>query len=172
MKRLFLSCCLFSGLIFAAIPPLSSETRELYASHIAEGTVVEVDQKLVNAHGEDPEFKDWHFVAHVKVSKFVKAELYSEQEAEQIQVKYWKPAKRPHGWTGAQGQNGWMAQGDEVRLYMSKARELDTYDLLTPNGFEKLSEAQADYLNEIELEEFEQDSSDSEVFETQNSQET
>ncbi|MEI6806709.1 MAG: hypothetical protein WCK49_09430 [Myxococcaceae bacterium] len=134
---------LVSQLALAAIPPLSKDMREREASHIVEGQVISIDKELVS--------EDWHMTAAVRVNKFIKVDMDTDAEAEKIRVKYWKPAKRPNGWTGSQGQNGWMSAGEEVRLFMTKDDETDTYDLLMPNGWEPLVGTQSNYLDNRDL---------------------
>ena len=70
-----------------------------------------------------------NYVASVQVEKFIKAELFSHQEAKKIQVHNWKkPAK---------GEAKLPKKGDWVRLYMTKDKTpADTYQLLNPNGWE------------------------------------
>lgn len=151
---------LVAPLALAAIPPLSEKAREEQATHIMEGRVLTLKKELVD--------RNWHYVARVKVSKFIKAELYSEQEAEVITVRYWKTGPRPAGWTGSQGQNGQMHQGDSVRMFMVSAGEPDTYRLLMPNGWESLPMEQVDYMDLmddgvwVDADELEQDQRDHE----------
>ena len=113
------------------VAPLALATlREEQASHIMEGRVLSLKKEFLD--------KNWHYTARVKVLKFMKAELFSEQEAEVITVKYWK--------TGPRGQKGQIYQGDQVRMYMVSAGEPDTYSLLMPNGWELLPKDHVYYM--------------------------
>lgn len=143
---------LVAPLALAAIPPLSEEAREEQATHIIEGRVLTLKKELVE--------KNWHYTARVKVLKFVKAELFSEQEAEVVTVKYWKMGPRPTGWSGAQGQNGQMFQGDRVRMYMVSAGEPDTYSLLMPNGWVLLSQEHSHYIDALDEDDVDYDYDD------------
>jgi hypothetical protein len=151
---------LAAPLALGALPPLSAEEREQSATHILEGRVLTLKKELIE--------KNWHYTARVKVWKFLKAELFSEQNAEVVTVKYWKAGPRPTGWTGSQGQNGQMFQGDQIRLYLVSAGEPDTYTLLMPNGWELLPKEHVYYANlmdeDVWVEEDEQDLYDLEDF--------
>lgn len=143
---------LVAPLALAAIPPLSQEQRSEQATHILEGRVLTLKKELVQ--------KNWHYTARVKVFKFTKAELFSEQEAEVVTVKYWKMGPRPTGWTGGQGQNGQMFQGDQVRMYMVSAGEPDTYSLLMPNGWELLPKDHVYYKDLMDEDDYDYDDDD------------
>ena len=92
--------------------------------------------------GTNGRFQNRVFTAKIRVHKFVRAELFSEQEAETIEVKFWRPAKRPRGWAGPQGQNSILWRGEEVRLYLTRdSNQAGVYHLLMPNGWERLEDA-------------------------------
>ena len=59
--------------------------------------------------------------------------------ATKAHIVYWKPAKRPQGWVGPQGQNSHPEVGDEIIAYCKRKDrdEKDTYHLIEPNGWEK-----------------------------------
>lgn len=158
---LSLSLLLATQVALAAIPPMNNEMREMQASHIVEGKVIKLEKVLIKTHGEDPEFKDWNFTAHVDISQFIKGETMAEMAVETITVKYWKSARRPRGWTGSQGQNSGMSEGNQVRLFMTKDTDSGTYQLLIPNGWESLGDNQSilmDAMDEGEL--YDSDDSD------------
>ena len=114
----------------AAIPPQKPEMLKDNATHIVVGKVQGVYSTEVMKKAE---FVDRHYVIEVEVTAVEKGEGVQAQKV--IYVKAWKPAGRPRGWAGPQGQNVIPAAGDTGRLYVTRAED-GTFTLLTPNGWE------------------------------------
>jgi len=136
---------------YAALPPLSKSKQESYASHLIEGQVLSIEDKLVFSRGDDPDFQNRIYKARVKVTKFVRVQEYVEQTEDEITVHYWRMAKRPRGWGGPTGQNQLLEVGQTSRFYLTKsASGTSDYHLIDPNGWGDVEEV-VEYTAEEEV---------------------
>jgi hypothetical protein len=124
-----------STLANAAIPPMSESMRQWSSDTIVTGTVVAVTHVDIQERGEGSDYIDRKFTAKVKVDAVHKPESATLPSI--ITVTFWKPFKRPHGWTGGQGQNGILTAGESVKLYLTHPKD-DIYRLIEPNGIDWL----------------------------------
>lgn len=137
MRRIFLSAWLLLSLsLSAALPPLSQEQREEYASDIISGKVVNI------AVSERTKFEgvvDYVYDAEILVAEVAKTVADREVKVgDTIHVHYWKQKERPRGWAGPGGQYHLLEVGMDARAYMFRDSE-GTLRLLEPNGSDDLA---------------------------------
>ncbi len=121
---------LFSNASMAALPPLEQEERESDASHIVEGTVVEVSEWVQYlASGSVIHHKE----AALKISQSLKGDLAVGEVA---RVHYQR-IQLPEGFTGNIGQNTLPNVGDTIHVYARNCRIPNCLIALEPNGIEK-----------------------------------
>jgi hypothetical protein len=107
----------------SAIPPLSQQDREAYASIIVTGKVREITEKLSS---NNPYFADFIYTVTLDL-----------ENNNQITFSFWKAAVRPDGMCGPSGQYGMIHKDTVIRAYLS-VDKLNNYVLLEPNGFDIL----------------------------------
>lgn len=132
---LSLGVLLGASLGLAALPPLSENMRKYMAEEIFEGEVLKVETEIKQEGGL--EHQNRVFKADILVSKIDKGQE-DLSVGDTVKLNYWKPAKRPRGWTGSQGQNSLPQVGDKGRFYSH------TLSLLNPNGWDRTQAGQPD----------------------------
>lgn len=126
---LILSSIIFSLASNAALPPLSQEDREAYSSNIITGVVVDMTMRAEAGYRS----VDNIYTVTLASTSVEKGDDMSSL----IKFSFWRAFSRPEGWCGPGGQYGMMKIGDTVRAYILKNDE-DNYELIEPNGFDKL----------------------------------
>ena len=125
-----LSSVIISLITHAALPPLSQEDREAYASTIMTGVVVNMNMVAQKT--------GYRSVNNIYTVIFAPTNIEKgDMISRSVEFTFWKAAERPDGWCGPTGQYGMMKVGDNIRVYMYKNEE-NTYQLIEPNGFDKL----------------------------------
>jgi len=124
-------------LSLAAVPPLSREQLRAEATLVVTGTIKSVATST-NKAGEDR--SDTCYRIAIEVQSVEKGD--ASFEGRTVEATTWRPAQRPRGWTGDQGQNTKPVEGTSVRCHL-RADEKDGFKLLTPNGLELLAPATA-----------------------------
>jgi hypothetical protein len=86
---------------------------------------------------------DTRFCIELAVTRVEKGRATSapstQPTGQMIYARCWKPAKRPDGWAGHQGQNLIPKPGQRVRLYVTRDDD-GGFDVLEPNGAETVKE--------------------------------
>ena len=149
--RLIISCWMLSGILLAALPPLSESERESQAKHIFEGVVREVRAQLVS-DGDSLNRQDWQYTAQVFIHKVLKGDL---EEKTSIDIVFWNPSKRPWIWVGSQGQDQIPDLGNKGRFFVDEVGSTvigpGPLSLLTPNGWELLKVEDDSWKINVEL---------------------
>jgi hypothetical protein len=122
-----------AGVVWGALPPLSPERLKEEASHIVVGEVRVVYS--AERAGERGGFVDRVYCIEVMPSAMEKGEGLKEGRV--IFARTWRPAKRPAGWAGPQGQDVIPEAGKRVRVYLVEGKD-GGMDLVGPNGVEVL----------------------------------
>lgn len=133
LNRIFavLALIITANIASAALPPLRNEERIAYASHIVTGHVTSVTMHE-NPRGEA--WSDYIYTVELTVSGVEKGSDLSVGQT--LTFTYWKWGKHPVGWCGNSGQYSMIHSGENIKAYVVK---LDSgYELLTPNGFERI----------------------------------
>ncbi|HYE21495.1 MAG TPA: hypothetical protein VEA69_23815 [Tepidisphaeraceae bacterium] len=131
MRFIPLLIALVSVPAFAALPPQRPADLKKTATHVVTGTVAAV--YTTEAALDRPGMVNKLFAVEFAVTAVEKGEGLAEGKV--VFAKCWKPAKRPTGFAGPQGQNALPAVGETGRLYL-KLQADGTYAVLTPNGWE------------------------------------
>jgi hypothetical protein len=122
---------MLAGVVWAAVPPLSPEALKERATHIVVGEVRVVYS--AERAGERAGFVDRVYCIEVAPSAIEKGEGLKEGRV--VYARGWRPAKRPAGWAGPQGQNVIPEAGKRVRMYLVEGKD-GGMDLVEPNGVE------------------------------------
>jgi hypothetical protein len=117
-------------LVLSALPPRSKDDLEKSATDIVVG---EVKQVYTAARQIKPDMVDTLYCFEIHVSKVEKGERGKAGKV--LMARAWKPARRPTGWAGGQGQNMIPEPGKTYRFYLVEA-EHGALDAITPNGIE------------------------------------
>lgn len=130
LKFIILSTLVFALASNAALPPLEQEDREAYSSNIITGTVVDMTVKAEKRGYQSVDNIYTVVIAPTSVEK-------GDDASSHVSFRFWRASMRPDGWCGPSGQYGMMKIGDTIRAYMYK-NEDGSYELIEPNGFDKL----------------------------------
>ena len=119
---------LYTYTAMAALPPLDDRERELFASHIVEGEVLQRSSITVEDHlGTKKNFR-----VQFEITKVIKGSGVTAKQT--IEVIYWKAGKRPERWVGDTGQRSLLTVGKSFTLFLNREKSGDRYKLLHPNG--------------------------------------
>ncbi len=129
MKTLIVAGLLACVPAWAAIPPLSEQDREVRATEIVEGTVLNVKRREIPVKAGT----NWDYDLNFRVEKAIKGSLRSGLL---IPVKLRQTGKRPEGWAGGQGQNEIPSEDQRVRFFLHN--DQGRFEALEPNGWEAI----------------------------------
>ena len=122
------------SILILAVPPQSPEALRKGADVIVVGRVSKVDATLKQSN---PEYADTVYAISLDLTKSEKGDV---KRGTSILAMTFKPATRPRGWAGPQGQNDVPAAGAIIRAYLRKTGD-DAYEFLLPNGLEVITPA-------------------------------
>ncbi len=125
---------LFASILLFAVPPLSPEALKKSADVIVVGRVVSVVEVKKNT---SPEYVDAVYTITLEVTA---SEKGPAKVGSLIEATTFRPAERPQGWAGPQGQNEIPAKGDSIRAFLRKSAGTQ-FEFLLPNGLIVLTPA-------------------------------
>lgn len=110
-----------------AVPPLSPEALKNSSDVIVVGRVVNVTEATKST---SPGYADTVYSITLEVTA---SEKGGAKVGSTLEATTYRPAERPQGWAGPQGQHEIPAKGDSIRGYLRKSAGTQL-EFLLPNG--------------------------------------